>query len=1120
MNGGLHRNNLAAEEDTSAEIEMDEQSQQSSAASSPASSNSMNETGSNNGTDDSGSSLDIDKNLGIIHPGKSLLVGGDFSGGDFSLRLPNLGDLHRTDSNASRSTNDSQYYHSVRSIESDEYYRSEDSDLSYFNAKQILATDSEMDNFRDANEYDSQSENADEGGSIYAASEYGGHGDNDSGLGLGSIEAFNYQGKDRSQGGNSQGERPRWNNRGEIDFLTDAPKKMTYGRRIGIHLAKKYAWYNPQLKKDVTCAPEVEERGVQPKPPKASIQLAWAYFERMTLPRHKYIPNNQREPPPDDREVPKVSSFDSLTSSIRKTLFKGDRDLQIANPGEDSYETVLYHPITTPLKQMGDFGLGVGLYFATLLAMTVLMVLAGLMNIPNFRYFGSEDYSDGQQGVSWFLKGSAVCNVHEWVPCPECDADEFKTISDRIVSVNNTDGNGPMTFALRNTCDGAIFRVGMVNFGTTILVLVGVIVMRIYLKKKEVEFDLDEQTAQDYSIAVRNPPDDAVSPEEWRDFFMTNFHGSHVTCCTVAVDNDALVYALVARRELLKTIEGSLPDEHDFSIENLKKIAGEREAERNSFQRVLAKFSGGIPASVHKLVVLNDKIVDLSQQSWPASTVFVTFENEKAQRLVLEKMLVAQIDAKRQNQSAVEDPNLLFRGEHVCFIEEPAEPSAIRWQDLGVTKKEVAIKFLTTGFVFVLLAVSFFVIQLLHDVDPTFAAYAISISNAIFPTLAKTLSKCEKHANEERREVWLYIKIAIFRCLNTVVVILIITPFTSTTLGNNDDLLAGVYNIFFAEIVTVNVLQLLDIGENFKRHILAPRAKTQDAMNLNMRGTETFLAERYTNMTKLVFLAIWYCPLYPGVLFMCAAALFINFFVDRFSLMRSWKPSPKLGRSMSTFTRDFVFPIIVITMAFVAVRSWSYFTYDHLCSDGTTTNSVDSTIYGTYKIPGIDGMIDALDVQLESTSIAYEYCRRNTEFPTEQQERLIDVYGAFAYTVAGIVSVVIIGVVVFYLKQLYVASYNPCGEAQEKPYSEVESRTAYIPQVKSQAFAFPFLACPVAKIRDCDLFEWEDPHKPYDDYDITEDARQLLIDSGKQLDSSLAVFSQMFHCPPPEKDSK
>lgn len=1019
-----------------------------------------------------------------------------------------------------------------------EYYRSEDSDLSYFNAKQKMATDSDYDSFRDADEYDSQSENANEDGShsIYATSEYGG-GDNGSGsgLGLGSIEAFNYQSKDRSQVDNAQDERPRWNTRGEIDFLTDVPKKMTYGRRIAVHLSKKYAWYNPQLKKepgaDSTGTPEVEERGVQPNAPKASIEKAWAYFERMTLPRHKYIPKNQPEPAPDDREVPNVSSFDSLTSSIRKSFFKGDIDLARANPGEDSYETVLYHPITTPLKQMGDFGIGVGLYFATLLAMTVMMILAGLMNIPNFMYFGSEEYSDGQIGVSWFLKGSAICNVHEWVPCPECDADEFKGISERLVlSVNNTNGGGPITFALRNNCDGAVFRVGMVNFGTTILVLVGVIAMRIYLKKKEVEFDLDEQTAQDYSIAVRNPPDDAVSPEEWRDFFMTNFHGSHVTCCTVAVDNDDLIHALVARRELLKRIEDSLPDEHDFSIENLKKIAGDIEAESNLFQRVLAKLSGGIPASVHKLVVLNDKIVELSQQAWPASTVFVTFENEKAQRFVLEKMLVSQIDANRQNQSAVKDPNLLFRGEHVCFVEEPAEPSAIRWQDLGVTKKEIAIKFLTTGFVFVLLAVSFYVIQLLHnEVGTTFAAYAIAISNAIFPTLAKTLSKFEKHANEERREVWLYIKIAIFRCLNTVVVILIITPFTSTTLGNKDDLLAGVYNIFFAEIVTVNILQLLDIGENFKRHILAPRAKTQDAMNLNMRGTETFLAERYTNMTKLVFLAIWYCPLYPGVLFMCAAALFINFFVDRFSLMRSWKPSPKLGRSMSTFTRDFVFPIIVITMAFVGVRSWRFFTFDQLCSDGSTTigqteaklDSTDSAIlYGTYKIPGIDGMIDDSDVILNAESLAYQYCPMNRKWPTEQQAKLIEVYGNFAYTITGIVSVVILAVIVFYLKQLYVATYNPCGEAQETPYSEVESRTAYIPQVKSKAFAFPFLACPVAKIRDCDLFEWEDPQRPYDDYDITEDSRQLLIDNGKQVDSSLAVFSQMFHCPPPPPEIK
>ena len=991
-------------------------------------------------------------------------------------------------------------------INQQDYYQSEDSDLSYFNAKNILdTTDSDTNQFKDAvSEYEYASEDV----TRYASSEAGGNR-----TGLESIEAFNYQSKDGRK-------RPRRNDSNEIDFLTDHLQRMTYGRRIALCLSRKYAWYNPQLKPKEEEAmhktegnqddgaganrPEVEENGLKTMAPMASIEKAWAYFEHITLPRHKYIPKNEPEPVPvaEDTGIPKPSSFDSVSKLSRKVL-KGEQKLDIAVPGENTYETEFYHPITTPLNQMGDFGLGVGLYFATLRAMTVLMILAGLMNIPNIRYFMSNKYSKAQQGVKWYLKGSAVCNVQEWVPCPTCTSDDFKDIEERflqnvIIGVEEQE----LILGLRNNCDGATFRVGMVNFGTTLLVLVGVIALRFYLQKKEIEFDLDEQTAQDYSIAVRNPPDDAVHPEEWRDFFMTNFHGSHVTCCTVAVDNDDLVHTLVARRELLKTIEDSLPDESDFSIENLKKTAIDIESKRNSFQRFLAKISGGIPAKVYKLVHLNDTIVELSQKPWPASTIFVTFENELAQRLVLEKMLVAQVDATKQNRNAVSDQNLLFRGEHVCLVEEPAEPSTIRWQDLGVTKKEVAIKFLATGFVLVLLAVSFYVIQTLHRINVLFSAFAISFSNAIFPTLAKMLSKVEKHANEERREVWLYIKIAIFRCLNTVVVILIITPYTSTTLGEKDDLLAGVYSIFFAEIVTANVLQLLDIAENFKRHFLAPRAKSQEAMNLNMRGSEIFLAERYTNMTKLVFLAIWYCPLYPGVLFMSAIALFINFFTDRFSLMRSWKPSPKLGRSMSVFTRDFVFPIFVITMAFVAVRNWSFFTYDHLCK---VSSSED-------EMPDIEIEINGTAVNLKNE---YRFCARNSEGMTNEQENLISIYATSAYTVTAAVAAVVIACILFYVRRIYVASYKPTGEAQDIPFSTVDSRTAYIPQVKSEAFAFPFLACPVEKIRDCDLFEWEDPQKPYDDYDITEDSRQLLIDNRVQIDRSLAVFSQMLYCPPP-----
>ena len=80
-------------------------------------------------------------------------------------------------------------------------------------------------------------------------------------------------------------------------------------------------------------------------------------------------------------------------------------------------------------------------------------------------------------------------------------------------------------------------------------------------------------------------------------------------------------------------------------------------------------------------------------------------------------------------------------------------------------------------------------------------------------------------------------------------VITIITPFTATL--TNGKLINQVYTLFFAEIITTNAIQLLDPMGHVSRHILAPRAATQDAMNLKMQGQVFELAERYTNMTKM-----------------------------------------------------------------------------------------------------------------------------------------------------------------------------------------------------------------------------------------------------------------------------
>ena len=83
--------------------------------------------------------------------------------------------------------------------------------------------------------------------------------------------------------------------------------------------------------------------------------------------------------------------------------------------------------------------------------------------------------------------------------------------------------------ALKNDCDATARQLGMVNYSTVILLLIATACLGEYLRRQEVQFDEDEQTAQDYSIRIKNPPPDATDPEEWRQFFLENCDGAQVT---------------------------------------------------------------------------------------------------------------------------------------------------------------------------------------------------------------------------------------------------------------------------------------------------------------------------------------------------------------------------------------------------------------------------------------------------------------------------------------------------------------------------------------------------------------------------------------------------------------
>jgi hypothetical protein len=496
------------------------------------------------------------------------------------------------------------------------------------------------------------------------------------------------------------------------------------------------------------------------------------------------------------------------------------------------------------------------LYFSTLRAITIITLILGLISVYNINYFASDDYlpSEYRKDIPRLIQGSAICTMTSWVACPTCNctengeenlqSDRYTLLGNRCGTAYDPDTNQNLTFALRNDCDGTPWQLGAVNYATVIMLLIATGFLGEYLRRQEVQFDEDEQTAQDYSIRISNPPPDANDCEEWRRFFEQNCDGAQVTVCTCAVDNDFLVRTLIERRERLRAIGNVLEPGTSMSNLSLAYIAAKQEQERTWFGRLIATLSPGVPEHYYRLIALNAKVQGLAQLEYPVTNVFLTFETEKSQRHVLEKLSVGSLSANKNDHNALSNPKYLFRGKQVLAVSEPDEPSTIRWQDLNAKfvqklKEQAITVFSTLCAIFAVAAL----VQVANNASIIGAAFAISGFNSAFPIFAKALTDLESHAAEGEKQTSLYFKIAAFRWVNTAIVITIVTPFTDT-LTLKDGLVGQIYALFFAEILTVSAIQLLDPMGHINRHILAPRAMTQDAMNMKFQGSAFELAER------------------------------------------------------------------------------------------------------------------------------------------------------------------------------------------------------------------------------------------------------------------------------------
>jgi hypothetical protein len=124
-------------------------------------------------------------------------------------------------------------------------------------------------------------------------------------------------------------------------------------------------------------------------------------------------------------------------------------------------------------------------------------------------------------------------------------------------------------------------------------------------------------------------------------------------------------------------------------------------------------------------------------------------------------------------------------------------------------------------------------------------------------------------------------------------------------------------------------------------------------------------------LTKVLFVVFFYSALFPAGFFFGAVILAIQYFVDKFSLMRLWGWSPLIGSDLAVFSRRYFFTSALIALSLVSSYTWAQFPYDNICDNSEAQSGFNGTYteVSTFRGELVNG--DGLSDVIQDTSVVY-----------------------------------------------------------------------------------------------------------------------------------------------------
>lgn len=628
------------------------------------------------------------------------------------------------------------------------------------------------------------------------------------------------------------------------------------------------------------------------------------------------------------------------------------------------------------LRTFSHFGIGIGIYFTQLLILALIFFIGAIIMIPAMNAYNTTNYGV-QEPLVFISSITAACqnpsSINVTIGCSNSES---------------------CTAELRQNCDLPVVA-GLVDLILSMFIIFALGVAKLLERNIEKELDEAIQTPQDYSIVVNDPEPDADNPDEWYAFF-SRF--GTVRYVTVTRKNSQLCAMVITKHKITR------------KLKDVAKMS-DGSKEKNKLQmKYLRKYDE-----------INKKLQKAYQQSYPTCKIYVTFDAEEQKKLCIRELEVPDIQAML-NLRGNTPKRYIFRSASVLDVHEPPEPDSILWENLEIHPSIRLVCTLVTYILCATLLIAlFFVLDEISKQSDYVFAVCVGILDTILPIMFAIFGNMSKPQSEGQRLNTLQLLLFGARLLLSTIFPYIQTPWNVFL---DEDVLLSTITLQLSACFVSPLVNLFDVAGVVKRQIIAPlQADTQAEMNQMFSGSDWSLAERYTVLAKIIFISLFYALVTPFSLVIALIAFIAVFFIDRYLLLRKWKPTSLFGAAIAGRLRQQTILAIALHMYVTYRFIYSWPMDSAYLNENNEYEKVDK--FPPYAIFLFGGVQD---------------------WHTDNQQRVLPFYraGLFVVAVFAIILWIIVPLCRMFRK-LFCYVIKVVGDSQGIPFSSLPKISAYVP---------------------------------------------------------------------------